>query len=531
MLLNKAAMPPNRRRTRRFKRRGSRRFRVKILLAVVLLVGSAYVIENWLGARALARVKAEVAAAGIELDPHKITSFHPPDAENFCATPLLLAFGSGATSGPELHYIARIARWQDVENSWDYPDAISPALQSPNQPEPTDWAAIRDAILRINPRFGLVRGGTDPLGELAAMMDRDFDRVMADLEAALPRPYSVLVPTSLDRLRDSLNPSSISLSDVGVPQLSWVVNLRAHLDLGTGRQKRAVENIRILLRLAEGSEDFDNGIHTWAARSSGYARLLALKTTWTTANYPCEIPRQAWLELAAAHRTGTSLERVSQQVVGAMIHAGQLTKGFRASVRETRSQSRWDSNPFVLGWIFEAMPSGWYDFNTAHALEAGLISLRHADDPANPQRFDSQKNEIRVKEWLTDRSWLGHTLLARIVATGDSWSLTSVARSVIFSRLAEIACALEAFHADHHSYPDDLERLVPEYLPSVPDDIDGKPIRYSPDPENGRYRLWSVGEDGIDNGGVEEVKPRRQRTKPRYWFGRTDDWVWQYPPR
>jgi len=177
------------------------------------------------------------------------------------------------------------------------------------------------------------------------------------------------------------------------------------------------------------------------------------------------------------------------------------------------------------------MPSGWFDFNTAHALETGLISLRQANDQANPQRFDYQKNEIRVKKWLADRSWLGHTLLARVVVMVDFGGLTSVARSVIFSRLAEIACALEAFHADHQSYPDDLERLVPEYLPSVPGDIDGEPIRYALDPGNGRYRLWSVGEDGIDNGGVEEVKPRHQRSKPRYWFGRTDDWVWQYPPR
>lgn len=66
--------------------------------------------------------------------------------------------------------------------------------------------------------------------------------------------------------------------------------------------------------------------------------------------------------------------------------------------------------------------------------------------------------------------------------------------------LSHVALALAAYHADHGSYPRDLAKLAPKYIPKVPGDrFSGKPLRYK---RKGKgYLLYSVGINGVDDGG------------------------------
>ncbi len=60
--------------------------------------------------------------------------------------------------------------------------------------------------------------------------------------------------------------------------------------------------------------------------------------------------------------------------------------------------------------------------------------------------------------------------------------------------------ALAEFHREHGHYPDQLGELVPNFLPQVPVDYgDRKPLRYRRIEDD--YLLYSVFEDGVDNGG------------------------------
>ncbi len=72
-------------------------------------------------------------------------------------------------------------------------------------------------------------------------------------------------------------------------------------------------------------------------------------------------------------------------------------------------------------------------------------------------------------------------------------------------RCAETAMAVERYRLKYGELPGSLEALVPEFMDAVRlDPYDGKPIRYNM-LENGGYRLYTIGKDGIDNGG--ESKP------------------------
>ncbi len=68
-------------------------------------------------------------------------------------------------------------------------------------------------------------------------------------------------------------------------------------------------------------------------------------------------------------------------------------------------------------------------------------------------------------------------------------------------QLTVTALALKRYALKHGTYPPDLAALVPEFIDSVPlDPVDRRPLRYHVDPDGG-FSLYSIGEDGQDNGG------------------------------
>jgi hypothetical protein len=67
-------------------------------------------------------------------------------------------------------------------------------------------------------------------------------------------------------------------------------------------------------------------------------------------------------------------------------------------------------------------------------------------------------------------------------------------------RRLEVVFALSLYRTDLGNYPTSLAALVPTYLDQIPlDPMDGQPTRYRPQGDG--YVLWSVGHNGIDDGG------------------------------
>lgn len=94
-----------------------------------------------------------------------------------------------------------------------------------------------------------------------------------------------------------------------------------------------------------------------------------------------------------------------------------------------------------------------------------------------------------------------------------SWYfLTPLARSLALHygtlaerRMAAIALAMRLYELDHGRRPGELAQLVPDYLSAVPLDPmagDGRVISYLPDADP--PILYSIGDDGVDDGGAVE---------------------------
>lgn len=92
-------------------------------------------------------------------------------------------------------------------------------------------------------------------------------------------------------------------------------------------------------------------------------------------------------------------------------------------------------------------------------------------------------------------------------------------------QMALAAIALRRYRDATGRAPSSLTALVPAYLSSAPlDRMDGKPLRYQLH-SDGTWILYSVGEDGIDDGG--NPAPNFGYTLRNMWDGR--DAVWPQP--
>ena len=93
-------------------------------------------------------------------------------------------------------------------------------------------------------------------------------------------------------------------------------------------------------------------------------------------------------------------------------------------------------------------------------------------------------------------------MLVALLLPSTSAAIQAGERGDMNFGMGQVALALAAYRAENGKYPQRLEQLVPKYIEKIPDDVysDG-PILYKR--EGKGYVLYSVGYDGVDNGGAD----------------------------
>ncbi len=82
-------------------------------------------------------------------------------------------------------------------------------------------------------------------------------------------------------------------------------------------------------------------------------------------------------------------------------------------------------------------------------------------------------------------------------------------------RVMITALALERYDSKYGRYPETLQSLAPEFLKSVPVDfINGQPLHYRL-ADGGKFLLYSVGLDCVDNGGKVQTPPTEEERYTR----------------
>jgi len=150
------------------------------------------------------------------------------------------------------------------------------------------------------------------------------------------------------------------------------------------------------------------------------------------------------------------------------------------------------------GWLYEASGLMQWDELCYLQLMDQYVNAAGADFPNRLAAARSLQQAVRrlPKFHVLTGPWL-RAMNGTSIILKDA---TTVARL----RAARTAIAIERYRLAHDELPESLAALTPTYLKTVPiDPFDGQPLRWKKLPVG--YVVYSVGEDGRDDGG-DEVK-------------------------
>jgi hypothetical protein len=236
--------------------------------------------------------------------------------------------------------------------------------------------------------------------------------------------------------------------------------------------------------------------HTWTE-----AQLAELQRQWTSVDFWRGLPDTA--AFARADLAGTCREDRESPV-----EIEPMLKTFIRSPRQA-----WDAlkcYPQMLGY----RRSGSFEDEQALLLyfRDRELELRTAIQASTWSEMSTLPGVTNVALFTSKHPspLLARMNLQRIMLSvgGDGGSLLSRAAEAYVRRMILItALSLERYRLRHAGYPQFLKDLVPELLYSAPKDfMDGNPLRYRPNADLDAFILYSVGLDGIDNGGTMKKK-------------------------
>ena len=194
------------------------------------------------------------------------------------------------------------------------------------------------------------------------------------------------------------------------------------------------------------------------------------------------------------------------------IHDSEDVLPFSATPREAQQLAR-----SVLLLAVANRPEGWQLIDAADYMNFMHDEVEACVDVAAGTILLSRVNAMEIALEVK-RNAAGRISLMRDFPDYFGSVLKREANRQALAREAGLWCALERYRLKNGHLPNGLGELVPEFVGSLPcDPVNGLPLRYVRKGEND-YLLYSIGWNGIDDGGVESKRDR-------------GDWVWASDPR
>ncbi len=221
-------------------------------------------------------------------------------------------------------------------------------------------------------------------------------------------------------------------------------------------------------------------------RILGHGRLGGADLAAFQAELTAELPDDPW-------EVGTRGERAFVHVLFEGLQRGHTKL---STVRQMWGRATGPSTPLdrVRDWVRDRVT---LDLRPAHA--AGLRLATRALDTA---RLPWHERRAAAAALDAERAAAPEPV-PWVLPDQVRW-LTLMLEGQARLRCAVAACAVERYRLEHGDWPASLSALVPALLPAVPDDpCDGQPLRYRRLADG--VVIYSIGPDGIDNGGAPLV--------------------------
>jgi hypothetical protein len=244
---------------------------------------------------------------------------------------------------------------------------------------------------------------------------------------------------------------------------------------------------------------------TWEALQENNwtdAQLSELQSKWEATDLLTLLEPSMARERAYGIEALAAMRRSSNMVFGGIMFSGGGTAGNSGSWMDDMRQEIKDLyNRYPRFWKWK---SAWSYEEELYYLQIETAAVDASRKITPTGAFVPTFNEFRHQATNIDRMYPDaddHFSQFHLSSSFFNHNFTSLAERETARRLLVTVLALKRYHLQHGAYPANLNELVPNYLKQVPMDfMDGKPLRYRLRPD-GDFLLYSVGEDGEDNGG------------------------------
>lgn len=419
-------------------------------------------LENLRGDRAWAAAERELRTKGERIEFSAFQPLPVTDNQNFFKTPLLARVVYDLPSAEKTRFLAE-THLQEF------------SFASHTGGVPTDLAAFRDHLKKIG-RLASDNAESPAAGILTAL--RPLQPLLDELgQAAHHRPAA-----AVERGSQPFTGPWLDLNLVF--DLGQALAVRASAELALDRTVEAFDDTLAALRLADGL--------------SVHATLLELLVGGAiqgAATRPMAEGRERHLwsepQLAVFQRLLLDVNSLAafREAMGAQRAASLQFLDAAPSVPTLAFGHASQEGPTWPFWLFH----GW-------AQQNKVALCRHLDDDvlstftANPPRIfrdriaSAQLSARRLANSSSPYDWIAKKALPHL----DS-ILESLGHNVEVTVRAALDCALERHRLTHGRYPENLDALVPAFLPTVPTGIfDGQPLHYTLRTEGG-HPLYSLG--------------------------------------
>ncbi len=356
-----------------------------------------------------------------------------------------------------------------------------------------------------------------PLAEWVAENKAPLDLIV---EASTRSRYYSPSPTLLDQSDSSLI-GMLSPNLEGLRDAARALAARAMWNLGEGRPMDAWRDLLALHRLArllcrDGATLVDQLV---AIAFDGIA-ADATFTLLDGADLTPDQARQIQHDLAALPDL-TSMAQSIDQAERLMV-LDMLCTASRDGLRELYESLMWFGDDDADAWVVQPLSMTSVDWNVV-LREGNRWHDRLAAAARLPNRADrnaalgqvaddlhqSCTQASEPSQWLgalfsrQQRGQMAGVVMLKLFLPATRASFEAQDRANTTLALERLAAALAVYRAEHGTYPEKLEDLVPDVLPTLPVDLHhAKPFIYQRDGDG--YLLYSAGPNGTDDGGSSD---------------------------
>ena len=137
----------------------------------------------------------------------------------------------------------------------------------------------------------------------------------------------------------------------------------------------------------------------------------------------------------------------------------------------------------------------------AKTFEEWIAPARTWDPNQNAVTGLELLNLMDIRPWEKKHTYNIHYTMVKMTLPGYEKAFEKSLKAQHAMDSIAAACALERFYLTNQTYPETLDVLVPEFLQEIPRDIMDQSIMKYKRTEDDFFKLWSIGNDGEDNGG------------------------------